>query len=92
VAEHSRRLFLKNASISVAAAGAVAAVTPSLLGSSKDETPATFGPLHGGPFVAWIKDVKEGEVAVMVGEQTIVHKDADLAKRLAELAARAPKV
>ena len=53
--------------------------------------PVTFGPLHGGPFVAWVKDVKEGEVAVMVGEQTIVHKDANLAKQLAEIAARASR-
>ncbi len=51
----------------------------------------TFGPQHGGPFVAWVKDVKEGEVAVMVGEQTIVHKDANLAKQLAQIAARAQR-
>jgi hypothetical protein len=89
VAESSRRTFLKTASIGAAAVGAAAVVSPNLLGSAKAPEPVTFGPLHGGPFVAWVKDVKEGEVAVMVGEQTIVHKDANLAKQLAQIAARA---
>ncbi len=91
MAESSRRTFLKTASIGAAAVGAAAVVSPSLLGSSKSAEPTSFGPLHGGPFVAWVKDVKEGEVAVMVGEQTIVHKDANLAKQLAEIAARASR-
>ena len=92
MAESSRRTFLKTASIGAAAVGAAAVVSPGLLGSSKSPEPVTFGPLHGGPFVAWVKDVKEGEVAVMVGEQTIVHKDANLAKQLAQIAARAQQL
>jgi hypothetical protein len=91
MAEHSRRLFLKNASVTAAAAGAAAIASPALTASAKKAEPTTFGPLHGGPFVAWIKDVKEGEVAVMVGEQTVIHKDADLAKQLAAIAARATR-
>ena len=90
MAEHSRRLFLKNASIGVVAAGAVAAAAPALL--SAPAPAVTFGPLHGGPFVAWVRDVKEGEIAVMVGEQTIIHKDANLARQLAEIAARGSKL
>jgi Ubiquitinol-cytochrome C reductase Fe-S subunit TAT signal len=91
VAESSRRTFLKTASVGAAAVGAAAVVSPHLLGTNPVQKPATFGPLHGGPFVAWVKDVKDGEIAVMVGEQTIVHKDADLAKQLAQIAARAPQ-
>ncbi len=84
-------MILKTASIGAAAVGAAAVVSPRLLGATKTPEPVTFGPLHGGPFVAWVKDVKEGEVAVMVGEQTIIHKDANLAKQLAQIAARATK-
>ena len=86
--ESTRRTFLKTASVGAATIGAAAVVSPSLFGSAEAAAPTTFGPLHGGPFVAWVKDVKEGEIAVMVGEQTIVHKDANLAKKLAEIAAR----
>ncbi len=88
MAEHSRRTFLKTGSIGAAAAAAAVVVSPQLLPSAKTEELPKLGPLHGGPFVAWVQDVKKGEIAVMVGEQTIVHKDANLANKLAEIAAR----
>ena len=92
MAEHSRRLFLKNASIGAVAVGAVAAMSTSRLGGSASlAEPVSFGPLHAGPFAAWVKDVQQGEVAVMVGEQTIIHKDAKLAQQLAQIAASASK-
>lgn len=53
--------------------------------------PGISGAVHGGPFVAWVKDAQSGEIAVMVGEHEVVHHDRQLAASLARIAARAPK-
>jgi hypothetical protein len=37
--------------------------------------------------VAYVKNAKAGEIAVMVGEHEVVHQDKDLATRLAQVAA-----
>lgn len=88
VAEHSRRAFITRGSVGAAAVGAAAVGIP-LLDGQKSATPD--GPLHNGPFAAWVKDAKTGEVAVMVGSQTIVHVDKRLAGQLARIAGSAPK-
>ena len=88
MAEYSRRLFLKNASVGAAVVGAAVVVSPRLSGPAKATEAPSVGPVHGGPFLAWVKN---GEVAVLVGEQTLVHQDAQLATRLAQLAAQIPQ-
>jgi hypothetical protein len=85
---HSRRTFLTRGSVGAAALGAAAALAPGLGSASGSEA---SGPTHAGPFAAWVKDAKTGEVAVMVGSETVIHQDKKLANQLARIAARAPK-
>lgn len=89
MSEHSRRNFLKHASVGAAAVSAATVVPTALAGSAEAEAPA--GPAHDGPFLAWIKDAKTGEIAVLVGETQVVHRDKRLARRLAQIAATAPR-
>ncbi|MGI8761396.1 MAG: ubiquinol-cytochrome c reductase iron-sulfur subunit N-terminal domain-containing protein [Jatrophihabitantaceae bacterium] len=91
MAEHSRRNFLKHASLGAAAVGA-ATVAPALVASSADAEPVVSGPTHDGPFVAWVKNPAAGEISVLVGESEIVHRDPKLARRLAQIAGRAKAV
>jgi hypothetical protein len=86
VSEHSRRGFLKVAGISTVAASVVA--LPGLSGTAEAESSA---PAHESPFVAWVKDPKAGEIAILVGTSELVYTDKKLAKRLAQAAARAHK-
>jgi len=88
MAEHSRRKFLQRASLGAAAVSAVAVVPGLGAGSAEAEG---SGPAHSGPFVAWVKDAKTGEIAVLVGEHEVVHRDRKLAARLARIAGQAPK-
>jgi hypothetical protein len=88
--EHSRRNFLKTASISAAAVGAAVVVSPALTSSANADT-VPAGPAHEGEFAAWVKDAKAGEIAVMVGNHTVVHTDKKLALQLARIAGQAPK-
>ncbi|PZS17706.1 MAG: hypothetical protein DLM57_07845 [Pseudonocardiales bacterium] len=90
MAEHSRRKFLKHASLGAAVVGA-AAVTPALMGAQADAEPLPAGAAHDGPFVAWVKDAKAGTISVLVGKHEVVHTDRKLATRLAQIAAQAPK-
>lgn len=83
--DHSRRNFLK---LGAATAGAVA-IAPGFVGSAGAQE--SSAPAHDGAFVAWIKDPKTGEIAVMVGERELIVHDRKLAKRLAQAAARAQR-
>lgn len=85
MSEHSRRHFIRNASIGAAAVGATA-VIPTM--TSADAATPVAGPAHDGPFAVWVKDVKSGEIAVLVGESEVVHHDKALATALARIAAR----
>ncbi len=89
MAAYSRRNFLKRAS--VGAAVSAAAVVPTWAAGSAQAEAAGSGPRHDGPFMAWVKDAKTGEIAVMVGEHEVLHHDRRLAADLARIAARAPK-
>jgi hypothetical protein len=84
----SRREFLRKGSIGVAA-GVVAAELATNVGIAKAVT------AHGGdassnppaesasePVVAYVKQGSRGEVRVMVGSREIVHRDAELARRI----------
>ena len=86
--EHSRRGFLKRASAGAAVAGVVA-VVPGLFGSAEAAEPESSAPAHDGSFIAWVKDPKAGEIAVLVGQHELTYTDKKLAKRLAQVAARA---
>lgn len=88
--EHSRRSFLRTGSISAIAVGA-AALTPGLLTGPADASPAAAGPLPDGPLIAYVKDHKSGEIAVMVGEREVLYRDRDLAARLARIGSHAPR-
>ncbi len=96
MSDQSRRNFLKTASIGAAAVGATAAIgfgatdaqaAPATAGGK----PAVTGPAHDGPFTVWVKDASTGTIAVLVGEQEVVHHDPELATTLARLAARGAK-
>jgi hypothetical protein len=88
MSEHSRRNFLKTASIGAAAVG-VAVVVPSGAANAAEATPS--GPTHDGPFVVWVQSPTSGDVSVMAGEHEVVHHDPKLARQLAQLAAIAAK-
>lgn len=90
MSEHSRRNFLKTASIGAAAVGTLA-VAPSAASAatSADAHPLDSGKAHDGSFTVWVKNADSGKIAVMVGESEITYTDRKLAKRLARLAARA---
>jgi hypothetical protein len=81
----SRRNFLAVAGVGAAAAGA-AAILPT--GSAGAATPASRGPAHPGPLVAYVRDTATGEVAVHVGEREVVVHDRELALRIARIAGR----
>lgn len=80
----TRRGFLVFASAGTAAAvGAVA--VPKVL----DEHPAAqldqIDLAHAESFVVHVKDVRKGELAILVGEREVVVTDRELAARLAGL-------
>ena len=85
--DHSRRTFLRSASV---AAGA-AAVTAGLTGvaSAQASEVESDAPAHEGSFMVWVKNPSAGELAVLVGTQELVYTDKKLAKKLAQAAARA---
>ncbi len=51
--------------------------------------PAAAGSLPDQPFIASVKDHRTGEVAAMVGEHEVVHRDRELAAGLAAIASHA---
>jgi Spy/CpxP family protein refolding chaperone len=77
--EPNRRGFLALAGAGAAAVGAVA-VAPAAEAS-------TSVPSHvKEPLVAYVRDAKSGEVAVMIGEREVVVHDRELAARIARAA------
>ena len=78
----SRRRFLSHGSLGVVLAGALAAV-PGL--STVLRMPATVPGGAGAaaePLIAHVRDLQTGEIALMVGTNHVIHRDADLAARL----------
>jgi hypothetical protein len=70
------------------AAGVVVTV-PAWGGAASAQTVESSAPAHEGPFIAWVKDPRAGEIAVLVGEHELIVRDKKLAKRLAQAAATA---
>jgi hypothetical protein len=91
MSESTRRGFLKIAGAGAAVGAAAVATTAAVSGREKsDAAPAAAAAVPAGAsgaLVAYVKDVRGAEVAVMVGETEVVVTDRDLVARL--MAARA---
>ncbi len=91
MSEGTRRVFLSTSGLGVAALGA-AALAPTVAEKVASSTGATPGALDlsgvAGSLVAFVGDVRAGEVSLMVGEQEIVVHDEELVARLLRAAAR----
>jgi hypothetical protein len=82
----SRRMFLKQGSLAVAAVGAVSAVPglPLLVSSLEADAPAAGSAMGETSaltetLVAHIKDVQTGEISLYLGEREITYQDPRLA-------------
>jgi hypothetical protein len=78
----SRRGFLAVAGVGAAAAG-VAVAAPAAAASAP-KTPDIGD--ASGPLVAYVKDVRTGELALLVGDREVVVHDKDLVARLTHAA------
>lgn len=101
VADRSRRRFLQQGTLGAVAVGA--AFTPGLMSGVASAQPPVRSAVHPAgaarpevvaalpeqPFIAYVKDHRSGEIVVMVGEQEVVYRDAELASRLARIAGSA---
>ena len=90
MAELTRRTFLTQASLGVAA-GAVAGGLTALPHLAKnpaeavdDPSPAVTEPVEG--LIAHVRDVPTGEISLMAGTGEVIRHDPSLAARLARLA------
>jgi nitrous oxide reductase len=86
--QSSRRNFLRSASVAAAGAVVVAGVGTGVASAQEEESSAAA---HKGSFVAWVKDPQSGQIAVLVEDREVVVTDKKLAKRLAQVAARAKR-
>ena len=80
----SRRTLLKHASLGAAAAAAA----PVLLTGSADADSERDGPTAPGAVMAYVRNQRTGEIAVMAGETEIICHDRALASQLARIAHR----
>ena len=88
--EPSRRHFLRHAAVGAAVVGVASAAPQALNGAAEASSPATTeGSQPNGPVAVYVRDYRNGEIAVMVGEHQVIHHDRALASKLAGLAARA---
>ena len=87
VMQSSRRNFLRSASVAAAGAVVVAGVGTGVASAEPESSAAA----HKGSFVAWVKDPQSGQIAVLVEDREVVVTDKKLAKRLAQVAARAKR-
>ena len=83
----SRRSFLRNASLSVAAAGTAVTVAPGMLGLAGSAAPEVTtvvdnGAAVDGPVVAHIVDASNGTVAVYHGVREVIVQSPSLVSAL----------
>ena len=83
---HSRRTVIKAAAASTAAIGLLAATR------AVGVEAAAMSNASGEPIVAYVSDVRRGELIVMVGTREIVRRDAGLVARLVAIAKEASDV
>jgi hypothetical protein len=84
----SRRAFLSSAgAVTGAAALGAAMAGPRLAAATAGAVDAHGdGPLPESPVVAYVRDPKKGEVAVVVGDREVAVKDAALVRRIVDAA------
>jgi hypothetical protein len=85
MSDASRRSFLTVAGLGTAGAVAAATVGPAGAAAADAELPADAA----GPMVAYIRDVRRGELALMIEGREVVITDKRLVARLAAAFARA---
>jgi hypothetical protein len=86
MSDSTRRGFLKFAGASAAVGATVAATAVVRSDGAKPAAAGTAAALPvtaSGPVVAYVRDVRSEEVAVMVGETEVVVRDRELVARLA---------
>ena len=78
----SRRGRFLSSSVGVAVVGAIA-VVPGVASVLKlTQVPAGPRAKLAGPLVAHVRDLKSGEISLLVGTSHVIHRDRDLAARL----------
>jgi hypothetical protein len=82
----SRRAFLSSAGAVTGAAALGAAVGVPKLAASAGLAKAPSGPLPDHPVVAYVRNPKKGELAVVVGDREVSVKDAALVQRIVDAA------
>jgi hypothetical protein len=95
MSENSRRSFIRHATLGTAALGA-SVLVPASLGQeasarTRTQPAAATGAVHQGPLMAYVKNPGTGEIAVMVGEREVLHRDPQLAAQLGRIAATPAK-
>lgn len=79
MSDATRRGFLVMAGAGTAAVATAGAV---VLSDKSDQKKAVEGHTATGAMVAWVGDVTQSEITLMVGEREVVVNDADLVARL----------
>jgi hypothetical protein len=82
----SRRAFLSSAGAVTGAAALGAAVGVPKLAASAGLAKAPSSPLPDHPVVAYVRNPKKGELAVVVGDREVSVKDAALVQRIVDAA------
>jgi hypothetical protein len=80
----SRRKFIRNTSVAVAAAGVTSAIPTSAVSSLTNESapPLPEDDTVNAPVVAHVRDVRKGKVALYTGEREATVTDKRLARLL----------
>ncbi len=86
MSDSTRRGFLAMTGAGAAAVGAAAVVPNAFAGSRNDTDQQTAdASAVDGPLVAYVNDLRTGEVSVMVGEHEVTVVDKDLVARIARI-------
>ena len=81
MSDPSRRGFLMLTGVGAAAATAAVVAPAAFASGGEDNTSST----PGGPLVAYVSNMKTGEVSVMRGEREVVVRDRALCASLARI-------
>jgi hypothetical protein len=79
----TRRAFFVRAGAGAALAGVAAAAGPAAAGSldNTDDAPLDTTATGDQPLVLYVKDVKTGELALLVGEREVIYRDTTTVRR-----------
>jgi hypothetical protein len=84
--DSTRRGFIIMAGAGAAAVGAVAAASDASASPALARTPDVSAATGEGSLIAYVRDVRKGEVSVLVGEREVVIQDHALVAKLARAA------